>query len=274
MEIMRHHWTTALLLGSVTAVGCGGAGQNAMTTTAQSAVPVVEAASMETPQTGASSAAAPLKPASSAAPAAPKPRLAPAAPLSAPARSQAVQRPAAPPKPRFREVSAPVGTSLALELTSAISTETAQVESPVTATLRQPVVVDGVTVFPAGAIFHGSVTEVERAGRVRGRSHLAFRFNEVTIDEQRDSVSTGNVSFEGEATKSEDATKVGAGTGVGALIGGIVGGAKGAVKGAAIGTAAGVGAVLGTRGRDVVLDAGTEVTTTLSSPYAIRVSVQ
>jgi hypothetical protein len=32
--------------------------------------------------------------------------------------------------------------------------------------------------------------------------------------------------------------------------------------------------VMGTRGRDVVLDAGTEVTTTLSSPYVIRVAVQ
>src|SRR4029079_8794435 len=154
--------------------------------------------------------------------------------------------PAAPAKPRFREVTAPAGTELPLELTTALSSETAQVESPVTARLRRSVVVDGLTVFPAGTVFHGTVTEVERAGRVRGRSHLAFRFTEVTIDEQRDPISTHSVSFEGEATKSEDATKVGAGAGIGAVIGGIVGGGKGAAKGALIGGAAGAGTVLAT----------------------------
>ena len=180
----------------------------------------------------------------------------------------------APAKPRFREVTAPAGTDLTLELTTAVSSETAQVESPVTARLRRAVVVDGLTVFPAGAVFHGSVTEVERAGRVRGRSHLAFRFTEVTIDEQRDPISTHSVSFEGEATKSEDATKVGAGAGIGAVIGGIIGGGKGAAKGAVIGGAAGAGTVLATRGRDVELAAGSEVNATLSSPFGVRVELE
>jgi hypothetical protein len=163
---------------------------------------------------------------------------------------------------------------LSLELTTALSTETAQVETPVTARLRRPVVVDGVTVFPAGAIFHGNVTEVERAGRVRGRSHLAFRFTEVAISGQRDPARTNTLSFDGEATKGEDATKVGAGAGIGAVIGGIVGGGSGAAKGAAIGGAAGAGTVLATRGRDVVLPAGSELTTTLSTPFEIQVEVQ
>jgi hypothetical protein len=163
---------------------------------------------------------------------------------------------------------------LPLELTTALSTETAQVETPVTARLRRSVVVDGLTVFPAGAVFHGNVTEAERAGRVRGRSHLALRFTEVEIQGQRDQARTNVVSFEGEATKSEDATKVGAGAGIGAVIGGIVGGGSGAAKGAAIGGAAGAGAVLATRGRDVELPVGTEVAATLSSPFEVRVEVQ
>ena len=135
-------------------------------------------------------------------------------------------------------------------------------------------VVDGLTVFPAGAVFHGNVTEVERAGRVKGRSHLAFRFTEVEMNGQRDQARTNVVSFEGEATKSEDATKVGAGAGIGAVIGGIVGGGSGAAKGAAIGGAAGAGAVLATRGRDVVLPAGHEISAALSSPFELRVELQ
>jgi hypothetical protein len=181
---------------------------------------------------------------------------------------------AAPRTPRFRDVSAPAGTELRLELTTALSTETAQIESPVSARLRGPVVVDGVTVFPADAVFHGHVTEVERPGRVRGRAHLAFRFTEVEIGGQRDLLRTHSVSVAGEATKSEDAVKVGAGTGIGAAIGAIVGGGSGAAKGAAIGGAAGVGTVLATRGRDVVLPVGSDVNATLASPYEMRVEIQ
>lgn len=210
-----------------------------------------------------STAAAPKTPA-----AAPKPKS-----VASNAQAAAPRR-VVPAPPRFREVTAPAGTELTLELTTALSSETAQVEAPVSARLRRAVVVDGLTVFPAGTVFHGNVTEVERAGRVKGRSHLAFRFTEVSIAEQRDRVATNSLNFEGEATKSEDATKVGAGAGIGAVIGGIVGGGKGAAKGAMIGGAAGAGTVLATRGRDVELAAGSEVNATLASPYGVRVELE
>ena len=259
---MRTQWIAVALLSSTLAVGCNGKNEeNTANPEPEAAAPVVEPAAAPQPEPATSSTADTVRPSA----AAPKPK--PAARAQAP-------RPVAPAKPRFREVTAPSGTELPLELTTAVSSETAQVESPVTARLRRAVVVDGLTVFPAGALFHGSVTEVERAGRVRGRSHLAFRFTEVTIDEQRDPVSTHSVSFEGEATKSEDATKVGAGAGIGAVIGGIVGGGKGAAKGAAIGGAAGAGTVLATRGRDVELAAGSEVNATLASPFGVRVELE
>ena len=66
-------------------------------------------------------------------------------------------------------------------------------------------------------------------------------------------------------------TKIGGGAGIGAVIGGIVGGASGAAKGAAIGGAAGTGAVLATRGKEVELAAGTDLNTTLASPFDVRV---
>jgi len=259
MDIMRTQWIAVALLTSGLAAGCAATEQNTDSSTPEAA-PVTEPAPVQP-------APAPAAPAPSSATSRPKPT------ASSSVRTQAQARPA-PAKPRFREVTAPAGTELPLELTTAVSSETAQVESPVSARLRRSVVVDGLTVFPAGAVFHGNVTEVERAGRVRGRSHLAFRFTEVTIDEQRDPVSTHSVSFEGEATKSEDATKVGAGAGIGAVIGGIVGGGKGAAKGAMIGGAAGAGTVLATRGRDVELAAGSEVNATLSSPFGVRVELE
>jgi hypothetical protein len=167
-------------------------------------------------------------------------------------------------------VTVPAGTALSLELLTAVSSETAQVETPVRARLRQAVVVDDYTALPAGTILSGNVTDVDRAGRVRGRSRLAFRFTEAELDGAREDLRTNPVSFEGEATKGEDATKVGAGAVGGAIIGGILGGGDGAAKGAAIGGAAGSGVVLATRGREVSLAAGADIAATLASAFTVR----
>jgi hypothetical protein len=141
---------------------------------------------------------------------------------------------------------------------------------PVRARVRQGIVVDDYTALPAGTVLHGNVTDVDRAGRIRGRARLAFRFTEAEIDGAREALRTNPVSFEGEATKGEDATKIGAGAVGGAIIGGILGGGDGAAKGAAIGGAAGTGAVLATRGREVSLASGSDVTATLASEFSVR----
>jgi len=129
-------------------------------------------------------------------------------------------------------------------------------------------------VLPAGTVVNGNVIDVARAGRVQGRSRLTFRFTEAEIDGGREDFRTNPITFEGEATKGEDATKIGGGAAAGAIIGGILGGGSGAVKGAAIGGAAGTGAVLATRGREVTLAAGTEIAATLATPFFVQVPVQ
>ena len=161
-----------------------------------------------------------------------------------------------------------------MELMTALSSETAQIETAVRARVSRDIIVDGYTAIPAGSIVTGTVTDVDRAGRVRGRSRLAFAFNEVQMNGGREDLRTNPVSFEGEATKGEDATKVGAGAGIGAVIGGILGGGDGAAKGAAIGGAAGAGTVLATRGKEVEVANGAEITATLAQPTTIRVSTR
>jgi hypothetical protein len=84
-------------------------------------------------------------------------------------------------------------------------------------------------------------------------------------------LNTAPLSFAGEASKGEDATKIGAGAVGGAIVGGIVGGGSGAAKGAAIGGAAGTGVVLATRGREVELKAGSDLAATLAEPLTMRV---
>lgn len=171
----------------------------------------------------------------------------------------------------WREVTLPAGTTLRLDLKSAVASDTSAVEDSVRATLRQAVTVDGETVLPAGTELAGNVTDVERAGRVKGRARVAFRFNSLRYESERYDIRTESIAREAEATKGEDAKKIGIGAGVGAAVGAILGGGSGAAKGAAIGGAGGTGVVLATRGEEVRLGVGTDVTTRLTSPLTVRV---
>jgi hypothetical protein len=56
------------------------------------------------------------------------------------------------------------------------------------------------------------------------------------------------------------------------VLGAVLGGGGGAAKGAAIGGAAGTGVVLATRGKEVRLGPGANVTTKLEAPLTVRVS--
>jgi hypothetical protein len=180
----------------------------------------------------------------------------------------------APRVPEYREVTIPAGTALPLEMTSTISSASAEVEAPVSAKLRNAITIDGENAIPAGTILRGNVTDVERSGRVSGRAHLSFAFNEANVRGDREDLKTNPLTFEAEATKGEDATKVGAGAVGGAILGGILGGKKGAAKGAIAGGAAGTGVVLATKGKEVTVNEGTDVTATLAQPLTLRMRVR
>ena len=178
--------------------------------------------------------------------------------------------------PEYREVTIPAGTTLSLELKTAVASDTSKVEDEVRAALRSPVIVEGVHAIPDGTTVLGHVTSVERSGKVKGRASVAFRFNAIDLPGAggRESISTATVSRSAAPTKKKDATKIGIGAGAGAAIGAIVGGGSGAAKGAAIGGAAGTGAVLATRGDEVRLGPGAAVTTKLTAPLTVRVAVK
>jgi hypothetical protein len=181
--------------------------------------------------------------------------------------------PAAPATPQFREVTLPAGTTLRLQLTSAVASDSSRVEDPVRAELRQAVSVDGSAVLPVGTELVGSVTNVERSGRVKGRAGIGYRFTSLNHGGERYEIRTAALSHRAEATKGKDATKIAVGAGAGAAIGALLGGGDGAAKGAAIGGAGGTGVVLATRGEEVRLGPGANVTTRLTAPLTVRVPI-
>lgn len=173
--------------------------------------------------------------------------------------------------PAYREVTIPAGTTLRLDLASSVASDSSKVEDRVNATLREAVVVDGNAVLPTGASLAGVVTDVEDSGRVKGRARIAYRFNSLTVGDEQYDITTAPTSHVAAATKGEDAKKIGIGAGAGAAIGAILGGGSGAAKGAAIGGAAGTGAVLATKGDEVRLGPGANVTSRLTAPLTVRV---
>ncbi len=177
-------------------------------------------------------------------------------------------------RPVYAEITVPAGTPLQLSLDTPLTTETAKIEDPVRARLRDAVVIDGRQVLPAGALVLGNITETERPGRMKGVARLAFRFNEMEFRNERVKLNAAPISIQGEATHGEDAEKIGIGAGVGAAIGAIAGGKSGAAKGAAIGGAAGTGAVVATRGKEIELAKGATVSTRLNDPVKVQVPVR
>lgn len=187
--------------------------------------------------------------------------------------SAAAENEKKPDLPVYREVTIPAGTTLRLDLQSAVASDTSQVEDTVRASLRQAVTVDGQAILPMGAELVGTVTDVERSGRVKGLARVAYRFSSLRHDSERYPITTATISHQAQATKKKDAMKIGVGAGAGAAVGAILGGGSGAAKGAAVGGAAGTGVVLATRGEEVRLGPGANVSTRLTAPLVVRVKM-
>ena len=174
---------------------------------------------------------------------------------------------------KFREYTVPAGATLRLTMDSAVSSETAKVEDAVEAKLSDAVTVDGVEVLPAGSAVRGTVSAVEQAGKVKGRSSLGMIFNSLTAWGERHSISA-RWAAEAESTKKDDAKKIGIGAGAGAVIGGILGGKKGAATGAAVGGGAGTAMVLTSEGKAVALANGADITVKLANALDVRVPIK
>jgi hypothetical protein len=175
--------------------------------------------------------------------------------------------------PRYREVTVPAGTTLSLELKSAVGSDSSSIEDTVRAELRQAITVEGREVLPAGAEVVGHVTDVERSGRVKGRARVAYQFSSLSVGGDNYDIRTASISHLAPASKGDDAKKIAIGAGAGAALGALLGGGDGAAKGAAIGGAGGTGVVLATRGKEITLGPGADVSTRLTAPLTLKVRV-
>ena len=188
----------------------------------------------------------------------------------APPPGAEVSNPEPPPPPQPHTVTIPGGTLLSVRLGETISTQRSRAGDTFTATLDQPLIIDGFVIAERGARARGRVVESDPAGRVRGLAQLGVELTEIsTSDGQKVRVNTAAFRRQAQSSKKKDAAKVGIGAALGAAIGAIAGGGKGAAIGAGVGGAAGAGDVMMTRGDQVELPVETRLSFRLAEPVTV-----
>lgn len=171
----------------------------------------------------------------------------------------------------------PNGTQVRAVLNTNLNTRDLRDGDRFTMTVRSPRDYDG-------GIIEGYVSNIDRGGRISGRSEMTLNFE--TIRNPRDnktyrfaglvqSVRTPNgdvVNVNNEGSVREDSRtsttvkRAAIGTAIGAIIGAVAGGGTGAAVGAAVGAGAGAGSVYVQGRDDVNLQSGSEVTILASGP--------
>jgi hypothetical protein len=164
----------------------------------------------------------------------------------------------------------PAGEPLEVELESEISSVDARAGDGFTARITEPISVEGHPAIPAGSQVTGHVAHATRSDKVKGRAELTLEFDRLTtVGGEELAIEAEPIRVQARSTVKKDATKIGVGAGAGALVGAIVGGKKGAAIGTAVGAGAGTGVVMTTRGEEVILPAGTALTTRLQSDITV-----
>lgn len=183
-------------------------------------------------------------------------------------------------------ITVPAGTKLLMALKSGINTKTAKVGDGVYLETNFPVTIENVMAIPPGTYVQGTIDNVKRSGRVKGRAEVLFHFNTLIFpsgytisvpggvndvpgsDVGRVKNKEGTVQADG--TKGRDAGTIAGPAAEGAILGALTHGAKGALIGTGIGGAAGLAEVLFTRGNEINYPAGTAVEMVLQRPLTLE----
>jgi hypothetical protein len=172
------------------------------------------------------------------------------------------------------------GTRIPLSMINSVNTKNSAAGDRVYLQTVFPILAGGKIVIPPGSYVQGTVTEVKRPGRVKGRGMLYVRFDSLTLpngvtrefrarvgsvdgrgDEKLDKGEGKVISEGGKGTDAKTVAVAGAGGGLlGAGLGGEVGHmGEGAAIGAGAGAAAGLMLALLTRGPEATLPKGSTI---------------
>ncbi len=186
--------------------------------------------------------------------------------------------------PRYYTVEA--GQTIRVRMNEKISSANARVGDTFTTTTVDPVYASGLEVIPAGSIIVGRVTEVKKAARKSKAGMLGVSFTALRLPNGSSRALNGSLTEgsgesvtyddEGQVTGSSSTKRnvvfIGGGAAAGALIGAIAGGGKGAGIGAGIGAGLGVAGAYFSKGKEAVVEPGTEFGVILNQRLSLPVA--
>lgn len=249
----------AALIMVIAVAGCGGQSEQASQTATDSllaASPIEDPEGDITPQSefegDAPKPEPPAKPAPTKPAAKPKPKPTPP-----------------PPAPVDPGVKVPVGTEITLTTNFEVNSEFAKTGDTWSGVVTEPVVLGSRAPIPAGSTVRGVVTGAEPAER-GNRAFLVLAVTAVEINGKTHALSADTDSIIAGSPRARNLGAVAGGAAAGALIGKAVGGGKGALIGGLIGGAAATAGVAKSKGYQVVLKEGTELTFEVSKEAVIK----
>ena len=164
----------------------------------------------------------------------------------------------------------PAGTVIRLRVDDWISSDRNLTGDSFSASLDQPLVVNGFVVARRGQAETGRVTLVKKGGHGNGSSQLGVDLPDLTlVDGQQLPLQTELFQTSAGSSTARNAATVGTTTGVGALIGAIAGGGTGMAIGAGLGATAGIAGVISTSGKPAVISPETVLSFRLKTPVTI-----
>jgi hypothetical protein len=167
-------------------------------------------------------------------------------------------------------ITIPAGKVIFVRLNEPLSSDRSHPGDGFTATLDQPIVVNGWVVAHRGETVVGTVTSAKKAGRVKGVSQLGLTLSDITVvDGQQLPLVTELWNGSAGTSHGADAATIAGTTGVGTIIGAAANGGEGAGIGAGAGAAAGIAAVLLTRGKPTVLGPEARLSFRIKEPVTI-----
>lgn len=197
------------------------------------------------------------------------------------------EAPAAPAPDAAPTYTVETGTRIPLALISSVSSKSSSPGDRIYLETAFPIVNANHIIIPTGSYVTGTVTEVKRPGKVKGRGQLYVRFDSITLpngitrefrsrlgsvdSRSNEKLDPNEGQVVADSNKGGDAKTVAGGGVGGASIGAIAGSAAGhAVMGAGIGAgagaAAGLATVLFTRGPEAELVKGSTIEMVLDRP--------
>src|SRR5712671_893224 len=173
-------------------------------------------------------------------------------------------------KPVAQTITIPAGTVITVRLGETLSSKSSSSGQGFSATVAEPVVVDGKTVIEKGAAARGTVVDAKSMGHFKGGALLEVRLSSISINGKETSVNTGMVARSVAGKGKRSAGFIGGGAGAGALIGALAGGGKGAAIGAAAGAGAGTAGAAFTGNKEIVLRAESPLSFRLTQPVEVK----